>query len=167
VADAVAGVINLKDGVIYGHTEVYLNGLRAEVRTEETNLGNLSADANLAQAKLTDPTAAISIKNGGGIRDSIGSTEDVFDVYGNVIDVNRVKTVANPAAGKNAGDISQLDIENSLRFNNDLSMITVSAANLKRILNTVSRRQLPQALRDNSHRSAVSPSALIERRRRR
>lgn len=134
VTDAVASVINAKDSIIYGHAEVYLNGLRAEVRTEETNLGNLSADANLAEAKLTDPTVAISIKNGGGIRDSIGSTQDVYDAFGNIIGVNRVKTVANPAASKNAGDISQLDIENSLRFNNDLSMITVSAANLKRIL---------------------------------
>lgn len=134
VTDAVANVINTKDGIIYGHTDVYLNGLRAEIRTEETNLGNLSADANLAQAQAADPTVTVSIKNGGGLRDSIGSTEDVLDEAGNVIDVNRVATVANPAAGKNAGDISQLDIENSLRFNNSLSMITVSAANLKRIL---------------------------------
>ena len=134
VTDAVANVINTKDGVIYGHTDVYLNGLRAEIRTQETNLGNLTADANLAQAQTVDTTVTISIKNGGGIRDSIGSTEDVLDELGNVIGVNRVATVANPAAGKNAGDISQLDIENSLRFNNTLSMITVSAANLKRIL---------------------------------
>lgn len=134
VTDAIADVINTKDGVIYGHTDVYLNGLRSEIRTEETNLGNLTADANLAQAQATDPTVTVSIKNGGGIRDSIGSTEDVLDSEGNVIGVNRVATVANPAAGKNAGDISQLDIENSLRFNNTLSMITVSAADLKRIL---------------------------------
>jgi hypothetical protein len=35
------------DAAILGRTSVYLEGRRGEVRTEETNLGDLSADANL------------------------------------------------------------------------------------------------------------------------
>jgi hypothetical protein len=46
LSEAVQSVINLKDGSIYGFTNVYLEGERAFVRSEETNLGNLSADAN-------------------------------------------------------------------------------------------------------------------------
>jgi len=33
------------------------------VRTEETTLGNLTADANLAAARLHDPTVVASIKS--------------------------------------------------------------------------------------------------------
>jgi hypothetical protein len=44
-----------------------------------------------------------------------------------------VPPLANPGAGKPAGGISQLDIENSLRFNNSLVMLSVTAANLERI----------------------------------
>ena len=61
-----------KESNVFGVSDVYLNGLRSSVRTEETNLGNLTADANLAIAKQTDPSVVISIKNGGGIRDDIG-----------------------------------------------------------------------------------------------
>jgi 5'-nucleotidase/UDP-sugar diphosphatase len=38
------------------------------VRTEETNLGDLTADANLWAAKQEDASVQVSIKNGGGIR---------------------------------------------------------------------------------------------------
>ncbi|HLM47994.1 MAG TPA: 5'-nucleotidase, partial [Myxococcaceae bacterium] len=41
---------------------------------------------------------------------------------------------ANPAANKKEGEISQLDIENSLRFNNPLSLVTVTASQLEEVL---------------------------------
>ena len=132
VTDAVDAVITLKDGTLFGRTEVYLNGLRAEVRTQETNLGSLTADANLLAARefdtgLASATAPLfSIKNGGGIRDSIGTVESGSGV--------RSTTAANPEAGKLPGQVSDLDIENSLRFNNVLSAVTISAEQVKILL---------------------------------
>lgn len=55
---------------VVGNTTVELDGVRENVRSKETNLGNLIADAMLAKAKpLTG--AQITITNGGGIRASI------------------------------------------------------------------------------------------------
>jgi hypothetical protein len=56
--------------VVYGYTSVFLNGISGEVRNRETNLGNLTADANLAAARAVDPAVTVSIRNSGGIRDS-------------------------------------------------------------------------------------------------
>ncbi len=125
VTDAVNAVIVAKDGLIIGKSSVYLEGRRTNVRQQETNLGNLSADANLWYAKQIDSTVEVSIKNGGGIRNSIGS-----------VDTNGVPqpTAANLSASKLAGDISQLDLEDSLKFNNNLTLLTVTAAQLKVLL---------------------------------
>lgn len=128
VCDSVASVIRLKDGNIFGKTAVFLEGRRAQVRTQETNFGNLSAQANLEYARIADPTVKVSIKNGGGIRSAIG------EVYAVGSNVTLTPPTANSAAGKNAGDISQLDIEGALRFNNKLSVLTLTATNLKKIL---------------------------------
>jgi 2',3'-cyclic-nucleotide 2'-phosphodiesterase (5'-nucleotidase family) len=106
---------------------VYLNGTRASVRTEETNLGNLTADANLWYARQSDPTVTLSLKNGGGIRDAIGTV-------GTSSVPNYLPPAANAAAGKAAGEISQLDIENSLRFNNDLAVLSLTAQDLVEVL---------------------------------
>lgn len=126
VTDAIAGVINSKDGVLFGKTSVGLDGRRITVRQQETNLGDLTADANLSAAKDADPTVLVSFKNGGGIRDSIASIDPPTG--------NLLPPAANPGAGKAAGDISQLDIENSLRFNNQLTMLTINAEQMKIIL---------------------------------
>ena len=61
------------DQTIVGATEVPLDGIREHVRTEETNEGNLIADALLWQARQLAvdfgvPEADIAIQNGGGIR---------------------------------------------------------------------------------------------------
>lgn len=127
IVAALAGIVDGKDGRRFGSTAVYLNGLRNSVRTEESNLGNLTADANLWRGRVTDPTTTVSLKNGGGIRDSIGgvlssggSTQPLF-----------VPPPANPRVGKKDGEISQLDIENSLRFNNGLSLLTLTAQQLR------------------------------------
>jgi 2',3'-cyclic-nucleotide 2'-phosphodiesterase (5'-nucleotidase family) len=128
LTNAINNVIVSKDGNKFGKTNVFLEGRRERVRTEETNLGNVTADANLWMARRYDNTTRISIKNGGGIRSAIG---EVFAV-GNQVELR--PTAPNPSANKLRGDISQLDIENSLRFNNRLSLLSLSAANLRRIL---------------------------------
>ncbi len=125
VTDAVGAVINLKDGLILGKSSVYLEGRRTSVRQQETNFGNLSADANLWYAKQVDATVEVSLKNGGGIRNSIGSV-DALGVP--------QPTAANPSAGKLAGQVSRLDLEDSLKFNNALTLFTVTASELKLLL---------------------------------
>jgi 2',3'-cyclic-nucleotide 2'-phosphodiesterase (5'-nucleotidase family) len=131
VTNAISEIVTEKDGNVFGQTDVFLNGTRASVRTEETNLGNLSADANLSIAQEYDPTVTVSLKNGGGIRDNIGVS---FIPPGGIS--NEVVTL--PPQGiegiKADGQISQLDIENALRFNNDLALLTVTAEELKQIL---------------------------------
>ncbi len=133
ITDALGEFIAEQDGNIFGNSEVFLNGIRGDVRTQETNLGNLTADANLAIAKETDSEVVISIKNGGGIRDSIG---EVIAPPGSTSaeEVERLPTQANELAGKEEGDISQLDISDSLRFNNGLSLLTVTAEELLEII---------------------------------
>lgn len=62
-----------------GNTETFLDGVRENVRTKETNLGNLIADA-----MINETNADISITNGGGIRSSI----DVGEITkGEVVEV--------------------------------------------------------------------------------
>lgn len=124
----VGAVIAAKDGNLFGATNVFLEGRRGAVRTEETNLGNLTADANLWYARKTDPGVLVSIKNGGGMRDAIGS------VVATGGDAQTLPPQANPAAGKKAGDVSQLDIETALRFNNGLTLMTLSAEQLKQVV---------------------------------
>lgn len=55
---------------VVGNTSVALNGERADVRSKETNLGNLIADGMAATANDFIPTY-IAMQNGGGIRASI------------------------------------------------------------------------------------------------
>ena len=133
ITDALRNVIVAKDSNIFGETEVFLNGTRNDVRTQETNLGNLTADANLFAAKQVDPSVVISLKNSGGVRDNIGAIQAAPGAT-DPNDVIKLPPPANPLAGKEEGDISQLDIENSLRFNNELSLVTVTAGQLKQII---------------------------------
>jgi 2',3'-cyclic-nucleotide 2'-phosphodiesterase (5'-nucleotidase family) len=119
-------VAALRDSLIFGNSLEYLEGDRELVRTQETNLGNLVADAMLYYAKTTDSSAQISLSNGGGIRASIGVIDPVT--------LTKKPNEANPFASKLDGDISQLDIENALRFNNGLTLVTVTATELKEIL---------------------------------
>ncbi|MBF5056419.1 5'-Nucleotidase domain-containing protein [Alcanivorax sp. 521-1] len=133
IATALEDVLAERDGNIIGHTEVFLDGRRSQVRTQETNLGNLTADANLWLARQYDANVQISIKNGGGIRDDIGyletppgsTSEDEVELY---------PPVANEEVGKQEGDISQFDIEGSLRFNNSLTIGDVTAGELVQLL---------------------------------
>ncbi|MDE0634869.1 MAG: 5'-nucleotidase C-terminal domain-containing protein [Candidatus Poribacteria bacterium] len=124
IIEAVRNVVTAKDGNIFGQTSVYLNGNRGSVRTEETNIGNLTAEANLAAGKRIDPSVVVSLKNGGGIRAPIG-----VSAYGELF-----PPPANALVGKAMGQISQIDIENTLRFNNGLTLLTLSAAELLEVI---------------------------------
>ena len=128
ITDAVQAVITVKDGDIRGYTDVYLEGERNFVRNQETNLGDISADSMVfvGQAALPGATHVVALKNGGGIRASIGAVE--------VGSGAKVPPLANPGAGKPSGAISLLDIENSMRFNNGLMLCDTTAAGLKAIL---------------------------------
>ncbi len=85
-------------GEVVGKTEVLLDGERENVRTRETNLGNLAADA-LLKATAAD----FAFTNGGGIRRSIATGDitrkDVVEVFpfGNsvlVLEVTGVQLLA-------------------------------------------------------------------------
>jgi 2',3'-cyclic-nucleotide 2'-phosphodiesterase (5'-nucleotidase family) len=134
ITDGIRNVIATKDNLIVGKSSVFLNGTRDDVRTQETNFGNLTADANLWLAKQIDPTVVISLKNGGGIRDNIGVVSASSGAV-NSDDIQKLPTQPNPLApNKQTGDVSQLDVENSLRFNNGLSLITVTAQQLQWVI---------------------------------
>ena len=90
-----------KDGNLFGKSSVFLEGRRNFVRTEETNLGNVTADASLWMARKLDPAVAISIKNGGGVRSAMG------EVYAVGSQVTLLPTSPNALANKQRGDISQ------------------------------------------------------------
>jgi len=128
ITEAVKGVISAKDGSIRGYTDVYLEGERNFVRNQETNLGDISADSMIfvGQAALPSATHMVAMKNAGGIRAAIGAVD--------VVSGAKLPPIANPAASKPAGAISQLDIENSMRFNNGLMLCDTTPAGLKAIL---------------------------------
>jgi 5'-nucleotidase / UDP-sugar diphosphatase len=117
--DPILAYIEELDDTIIAQSEVDLDGIREHVRTEETNQGNLNADAMLWQARqLADefdvPMADVAIQNGGGIRND------------SVIP---------------AGPITLLDTFDMLPFPNLVSVFDdISRENLKEILeNCVSR----------------------------
>jgi 2',3'-cyclic-nucleotide 2'-phosphodiesterase (5'-nucleotidase family) len=143
IVDAIEAQIIATESNVFGIADVFLNGNRSGtdagddpdgVRTQETNLGNLTADANLATAQMYDPSVVVSLKNGGGIRASIGRTvvppgggayvrvpnEAVFDGAGNLV--------------KPEGGISQNDIQTTLAFNNGLTLLTVTKQELVALL---------------------------------
>lgn len=71
---------------VVGTTDIDLDGDRADVRTHETNLGNL-----LAESILAETGADVAFTNGGGIRDSISAGDitkgDILTVlpFGNYV----------------------------------------------------------------------------------
>jgi len=129
LVNAVTRIVTELDGDIAGETAVFLNGQREDVRTEETNLGNLTADANLAAAQESDAEVEVSLKNGGGIRASIGEIVDT-----GTGEAEFLPPAANPVSGKQEGQISELDIDNALRFDNGLVIVELTPEELKIIL---------------------------------
>ncbi|MDE2842232.1 MAG: bifunctional metallophosphatase/5'-nucleotidase [Chloroflexota bacterium] len=133
IAESLRGVLRERDGNIFGSTSVYLNGVRRSVRTEETNLGNLIADSFLWSARQVDPEVAVALKNSGGIRDEIGL---VYQPPGSndPSEFQLLPPRANLEIGKEAGSISQLDIQGTLRFNNGIVIVSLTAAEFLAIM---------------------------------
>ena len=132
ISGQLTDALTTRAGHVFGLTSVYLNGERGSVRTEETNFGNLTAQANLEYAQETDETVAISVKNAGGIRDSVGFCSVPAGATGD--DALVCSAPAGIPGINNAGEISQLDLEIALRFNNSLNLITLTGAQLIQIL---------------------------------
>jgi 5'-nucleotidase / UDP-sugar diphosphatase len=132
IRDALRAVLAAKDGNVFGSTSVFLEGRRAFVRNQETNFGNLTADANLWYANLHQQATQvqISLKNGGGIRAEIG---DVAAQPGSVTGFTLEPPKENPGI-RQQGQISQLAVETSLKFNNRLWVFDVTAEQLKQLL---------------------------------
>lgn len=97
---------------VVGTTDYPLNGQRAEVRSRETNLGNLAADSTIWGAQQHGfPQVDVALKNGGGIRDSIQGPS-----------------------------IIRLAIQAALAFDNTLTVLELSGAQLLAAMeNAVSR----------------------------
>lgn len=100
-AEEIQKEIDADYGTVFAKTEVALDGEKANVRTGETNLGDLIADAMLWQAGLLDDGVDAAVTNGGGIRASIA-----------------------------AGDITKKDINTVLPFGNTLYVVKVTGAEL-------------------------------------
>lgn len=104
VADRAAAIqaeIDADYGTVFARTEVALEGEKENVRTQETNLGDLIADAMLWQAGQDNAEVDAAVTNGGGIRASIA-----------------------------AGDITKKDINTVLPFGNTLYVVEVTGAEL-------------------------------------
>ncbi|MFM1812540.1 MAG: hypothetical protein RLZZ336_1478 [Cyanobacteriota bacterium] len=134
--NAVKAYIDGLDAVQYGLSKVWLNGNNGDIRSRETNLGNLVADSLLWYGQtlktnnpnLTDiKSIDVAFINGGGIRDMIGTEQVMPDES-----VHRNPPEANPILNKQEGEISKLDLLNSLRFDNTLSIGTITTSQLKR-----------------------------------
>lgn len=122
ITNAINNVIVAKDGLKYGFSNVYLEGDRVFGRTQEVNLGDITADANAwyAMKALGGNPLIVSLKNGGGLRASVGSIGE---------DGQKVANVSTPT-----GNISKLDVENSLRFDNKLMVFDATPAGMLKIL---------------------------------
>jgi 2',3'-cyclic-nucleotide 2'-phosphodiesterase (5'-nucleotidase family) len=132
--DALQEVIVAQYGNVLGYSNVYLDGRRSQVRTQETNLGDLTADANLWYGRLLSAEHIdVSIKNGGGIRTEIGSAV----VPPGVTDYSRAVYSApapNLELGTKEGAVTEGHLRATLRFDNGLVTMTVTAAELKKLL---------------------------------
>ncbi|MCY4617880.1 MAG: bifunctional metallophosphatase/5'-nucleotidase [Chloroflexi bacterium] len=126
-------VIEDRDREIVGRTSFYLAGRRGDVRTQETNLGNLVADSFLWLARQFDPGVAVALKNSGGIRDQIGRAWQPAGAI-RTDEVVFAPPAANPASGRRAGDISRFAVESVLRFNNGLVIVPLTAQQLVALL---------------------------------
>ncbi|MDO4515715.1 MAG: 5'-nucleotidase C-terminal domain-containing protein [Bacillota bacterium] len=100
-AAGIQAEIDAQYGVPFATTQVTLQGETLQVRTGETNLGDLIADAMVWQANLLGEPIDGAILNGGGIRATIL-----------------------------AGEITRRDIQTVLPFGNTLYMVKVTGADL-------------------------------------
>ena len=92
-------------GTVFAKTKVELDGVKANVRTHETNLGDLITDALVWGAGKNGTKVDAAVTNGGGIRATIKK-----------------------------GDITKKDINTVLPFGNTLSIIKITGTELLEVL---------------------------------
>lgn len=98
-------VTELQNQSVGTSAAVKLEGDRAVVRTQESNLGNLITDGMLAKAKSINPNTVIAVTNGGGIRASI-----------------------------DAGDITLGEVLTTMPFGNTLGIMNLKGSEIKAAL---------------------------------
>lgn len=103
-------------GAVFAQSEVQLNGEKAQVRTGETNLGDLITDAMLWQAGTLGEKVDAAISNGGGIRASLS-----------------------------VGGLTKKDINTVLPFGNTLYLVKLTGAQLLEALES-STCSLPESI---------------------
>jgi len=134
VVNATTDIVRQQDGNVAGVTDVVLNGERTDVRSQETNLGNLTAEANLWYARQFAENVDVSFKNGGGIRSSIA------DIINNPDGTTSfVPPRADEEIGKPEGGVSQISIGSALSFNNDLTLLTLTQQELVELVESGTR----------------------------
>jgi 2',3'-cyclic-nucleotide 2'-phosphodiesterase (5'-nucleotidase family) len=134
IHEAVTGVIKVQYGNVLGYTSVYLDGRRGSVRTQATNLGTLTALANLWYANLLYPEGVdVSLKNGGGIRTQIGyaAVPPGSNDYTAAI---LLPPPANAETGTAEGAITEGHLRATLRFDNGLAILQVTGEELAGLL---------------------------------
>ncbi|WP_156151326.1 5'-nucleotidase C-terminal domain-containing protein [Domibacillus indicus] len=105
LAEKYTPAVDEMKATVVGSASAALDGERANVRTKETNLGNLITDAMLAKAKTIDAATVIALQNGGGIRASI-----------------------------DAGDITMEEVLTVMPFGNALAIMELTGAEIKSAL---------------------------------
>ena len=103
-------------GAVFAQSEVQLDGEKAQVRTGETNLGDLITDAMLWQAGTLGEKVDAAISNGGGIRASLS-----------------------------VGGLTKKDINTVLPFGNTLYLVKLTGAQLLEALEA-STCSLPESI---------------------
>lgn len=103
-------------GAVFAQSEVQLNDEKAQVRTGETNLGDLITDAMLWQAGTLGEKVDAAISNGGGIRASLS-----------------------------VGGLTKKDINTVLPFGNTLYLVKLTGAQLLEALEA-STCSLPESI---------------------
>ena len=101
IIEAYAGEVEADYGAVFAKTEVDLDGERDTNRTGETNLGDLTSDAVLWQARRSFGEVDAAINNGGAIR-----------------------------AGIPAGDITKNDLVTVFPYGNTISILKLTGAQL-------------------------------------
>ncbi len=132
VTAALRAVLEAKDRPVYGFTAVHLEGEFSQARGGETNLGNLTSDANLEALRgafAGGGAPLVSLQSGSGLTGPIGMVLE--DLDGNAL---KRAPAGSVALGKPAGGVSQLDVENALRFNHRLMTFETTPQGLKEML---------------------------------
>lgn len=116
LAQRIQSEIDADYGAVFAKSEVQLDGEKAQVRTRETNLGDLITDAMLWQAGTLGETVDAAVNNGGGIRASLS-----------------------------VGDLTKKDINTVLPFGNTLYLVKLTGAQLLEALEA-STYSLPESI---------------------